>query len=93
MLQVQHPDLPTPRRKNQRTPGLLTREEFKEVVVKVIGTHAYDDQLDNLFMKVIQFCHLMPCINLVYAILFPKYLAIPGVITQDQFSTVNVHLD
>jgi hypothetical protein len=50
-------DSSTPRdadgkKKQQREPGLLTKEEFKDTLTKVLGTHDYDDQLDNLFTRV-----------------------------------------
>ena len=32
--------------------GRLSRDDFKQVVAMVIGSHDYDDQLDSLFTKV-----------------------------------------
>ncbi len=34
-------------------PGLLSVDEFKDTVAKVLGTRLFDDQLHNLFIKVL----------------------------------------
>ena len=37
---------------HEREAGELTRQEFKDALSQVLGTHAYDHQLDVLFSKV-----------------------------------------
>ena len=42
----------SPAKREARQPGLLTPSEFRDMLVKVLGTHDYDDQMDTLFTKV-----------------------------------------
>ena len=39
---------------HEREAGELTRQEFKDALSQVLGTHAFDHQLDVLFSKVRQ---------------------------------------